>query len=100
MNTMGVITVKRSQRHDKDTENNFCMLLYPITPLDNVKSVSGAGDCFTSGFIYGMISKLNEQQCVTVGFEAAKAALNSMNTVPHDFKISDVPKEAYCKRLV
>lgn len=76
----GVVTIKTSRR-------DSCSLvarLYPVKVIENVENVSGAGDCFTSGFISGMLSHLKESNNVHIGFQAAKSALLCKNTVPFD----------------
>lgn len=57
---------------------------YPVTEEKNVVNVSGAGDCFASGLIAGMLQGLTEENCVSFGFAAARASLYSANTVPND----------------
>lgn len=57
---------------------------YPVIEEKNVVSVSGAGDCFASGLITGMLKGLNEENCVSFGFAAARASLYSTNTVPNN----------------
>lgn len=55
---------------------------YPVVEEKNVVNVSGAGDCFASGLITGMLKGLNEENCVSFGFAAARASLYSTYTVP------------------
>lgn len=55
---------------------------YPVVVEKNVVNVSGAGDCFASGLITGMLKGLNEENCVSFGFAAARASLRSTDTVP------------------
>lgn len=55
---------------------------YPVVEEKNVVNVSGAGDCFASGLIAGMLRGLNEENCVSFGFAAARASLYSTKTVP------------------
>lgn len=57
---------------------------YPVIEEKNVVNVSGAGDCFASGLITGMLQGLNEENCVSFGFAAARASLYSTNTVPEN----------------
>lgn len=55
---------------------------YKIASCRNVVNVSGAGDCFNSGFIAAMIRGLPEDICVSVGQECANQALQSQSPVP------------------
>lgn len=55
---------------------------YAAPRLENVVNVSGAGDSFASGFIVAMLKELPENVCVSVGFEAAAAALRAQSAVP------------------
>lgn len=57
---------------------------YPGMRMDNDKiaSASGAGDCFCSGFITGMLRHKQESICVSMGLEAAKMTLMSTRAVP------------------
>lgn len=75
MGSKGVITLKNKGQKD-------IARFYPTKPIGKVENVSGAGDCFASGFIHGMLSGLQEAQCMFLGFEAAKMSLLCRNTVP------------------
>lgn len=55
---------------------------YPTKEITTVVNVSGAGDCFTSGFISALVSGESEEVCVSVGFAAAQLALQSQAAVP------------------
>ncbi|KAJ8734797.1 hypothetical protein PYW08_014047 [Mythimna loreyi] len=75
LGSQGVITIKNSGHTD-------IARFYPTEPIDSIENVSGAGDCFASGFIHGMLYGLQEAQCMFLGFEAARMALLCRNTVP------------------
>lgn len=75
LGSKGVITIKNSGHTD-------IARFYPTEPIDLIENVSGAGDCFASGFIHGMLYGLQEAQCMYLGFEAAKMSLLCRNTVP------------------
>lgn len=75
MGSKGVVTLKNKGESD-------IARFYPTKPLEKIENVSGAGDCFSSGFIHGMLSGLQEAECMYIGFEAAKMSLQSRNTVP------------------
>nr|CAH7757387.1 unnamed protein product [Callosobruchus chinensis] len=55
---------------------------YEFTDVPHIESVSGAGDCFASGFISALLAGEPEQICVSVGFAAAKLTLQTTSTVP------------------
>ncbi|PZC87090.1 hypothetical protein B5X24_HaOG201326 [Helicoverpa armigera] len=76
MGSKGVITMRRNRSH------NIVTKFYPTEPMPTIENVSGAGDCFSSGFIFGMLSGLQESQSIYIAFEAAKMALLCRNTVP------------------
>lgn len=59
--------------------------LYTVKKMMNVVNVSGAGDSFNVGFIKAMIHKKPEEICVSVGMEAAKAALSATSAVPEKY---------------
>lgn len=62
---------------------------YPGKSIDKIVNASGAGDAFCSGFITGMLRQKPEEICVSVGFQAAIAALMSKRAVPKSFFESD-----------
>ncbi|KAL1491351.1 hypothetical protein ABEB36_011960 [Hypothenemus hampei] len=55
---------------------------YPADDIPNLVNVSGAGDCFASGFIAALLEKRLESECVSVGLAAARMALLSASPVP------------------
>lgn len=85
----GVVTVNNLNKISQNG-NNLRTRYYPVQVVNNVQNVSGAGDCFASGFIYGILSNYKESDCIRIGFNAARAALFSKNTVPLDLKITDI----------
>lgn len=58
---------------------------YAAQKIGKIVNVSGAGDSFCSGFIAAMIRGHAEPVCVSVGFEAAKSALQSQGAVPKTY---------------
>lgn len=58
---------------------------YSGTAIDKIVNASGAGDAFCAGFITGMLKHQPEGICVSIGFEAAIAALMSNRAVPKTF---------------
>lgn len=77
-------------RHNKlgcKVHNRF----YEVNPVTDVVNVSGAGDSFNVGFICAMIRGYNEEICVSVGFESARAALRSSGAVPTEYFKSNHP---------
>lgn len=84
----GVITIKRDKDDSPDMNiKNVYVKVYPTNAINAVENVSGAGDCFASGFLYGILQDLQESQCIAIGFGTAKQALLSKETVPIDFDI-------------
>lgn len=60
---------------------------YPVPCKVSVFNVSGAGDCFTAGIISGILQNKSEEQCVSLGFHAATAALKSKSAVPNEIMV-------------
>lgn len=81
----GVVTIKKSRR-----DSTLVAKLYPIKAIAHVENVSGAGDCFTGGFIFGILSHFKESYNVQIGFQAATFALLSKNTVPSDLNSNNI----------
>ncbi|ERL92502.1 hypothetical protein D910_09815 [Dendroctonus ponderosae] len=87
MGPEGVLIARKGSAGDSPMKNaNFAEKLsvrhYPVHGKTEVINVSGAGDCFASGFIAGLLQNCSESQCVSVGFAAAVAALKSRTPVP------------------
>lgn len=80
----GIVTIRNSRK-----DSSLVARLYPVKAIEKVENVSGAGDCFTSGFISGMLSHLKESNNVQIGFQSAKAALLCKTTVPFDLSIDN-----------
>ncbi|XP_041973575.1 pseudouridine-metabolizing bifunctional protein C1861.05 [Aricia agestis] len=76
----GVVTIRKV----KNCEPNVQVYNIPDV-LNNVENVSGAGDCFASGFIYGILQGMSESSCISTGFKTARASLVSKNNVPSHF---------------
>jgi len=56
---------------------------YPCTsPCTEVVSVSGAGDCLSSGFISGVLRGLDQAAAVSAGLQAAKVSCGVSAAVP------------------
>ncbi|XP_052753827.1 uncharacterized protein LOC113523000 [Galleria mellonella] len=87
----GLIIVTSNENGDPEAR------LYPAETIDNIINVSGAGDCFAGGYIFGLLSGLDESCCVTVGFQAAKAALLSKTTVPSEINVDLIYKAKHFK---
>ncbi|CAH4030798.1 unnamed protein product [Pieris brassicae] len=79
MGAKGVMVVKY-----KDSGEIY-LKFYPTQGLKTIENVSGAGDCFASGFIYGMLNDKPEETCVSIGFKCAEASLLCKTTVPAKF---------------
>ncbi|XP_063633575.1 uncharacterized protein LOC134804458 [Cydia splendana] len=94
----GVIIVRNKVVHGNGYDTTA--KLYSVNVIKSIENVSGAGDCFASGFLHGVLSNLNEPSCVSIGFDAAKNALLSSNTVPSNFKMAKDIKESSYKTLL
>ncbi|XP_050514555.1 uncharacterized protein LOC126889889 isoform X2 [Diabrotica virgifera virgifera] len=66
----------------KVTNEKFGARHYPTKEITHLVNVSGAGDCFASGFICALVSGKSEEICISVGFAAAELALFSESAVP------------------
>lgn len=77
----GVVTVK-------NLDGLIDARYYPAHIVNNVTSVSGAGDCFAGGYIHGVLLGLEESQCIALGFQASKSALKSRKAVPDTLEIN------------
>ena len=92
----GVVTVKYIKN------NNILQIevrVYNAETINSIENASGAGDCFSSGLIHGILTGLNESQCIRMGFNSAKEALLSRDTVPRVFKALNTFNEAECTVL-
>ncbi|CAH2099884.1 unnamed protein product [Euphydryas editha] len=84
----GVVTIKAMEENTISSSNTKKIEVrqYVSEVLNTVENVSGAGDCFFSGFINGHLLGLQECESIGAGFSAAKDALLSKKTVPDTFK--------------
>lgn len=85
----GVLTSRRT------VNGNLEMRLYPVIEINNIVNVSGAGDCFASSFINGVLAKSVEPKCIAIGYMSATQALLSKTTVPQNLKSSFTANDAY-----
>lgn len=69
----------------RENDAKISLRHYPAQRLDNIVNVSGAGDCFASGYIAAVLTRCKESVCVSVGFAAALEALQSQSPVPKRF---------------
>lgn len=88
MGSKGVVTIRKSS-------GQLEARLYPVQTLTKIHNVSGAGDCFASGFIHGVLSGLDQNSCINIGFQAAKSALLSDNTVPKNLQFKYINEVNY-----
>lgn len=89
LSELGLLIARKNVASDplisaNETCNNIQVRLYPVEKLTNIANVSGAGDCFASGMIWGMLQGYSEEKCVSVGFAAARASLFCTVAVPHN----------------
>jgi len=54
----------------------------PSTDTSGIISVSGAGDCLASGFLFGVVSGLGVNACAALANACAALSLQSVSTVP------------------
>lgn len=85
----GVLTSRRTSK------GGFEMRLYAVKKIHNIVNVSGAGDCFASSFISGVLTKSVEPKCIAIGYKSATQALLSKTTVPQDLESSFTVNNAY-----
>lgn len=83
----GILIVRRGLATDKfrktvDKNYQISARHYPAEYIKDFINVSGAGDCFASGFIRGMLAQQSEEICMSIGFASAKKALYSSSAVP------------------
>uniref|UniRef100_A0A1B6M7Z3 Carbohydrate kinase PfkB domain-containing protein n=1 Tax=Graphocephala atropunctata TaxID=36148 RepID=A0A1B6M7Z3_9HEMI len=69
---------------------------YASTRLDQVTSVSGAGDCLAAGVVSGLLAGMDEPRCVSAGLAAAHDSLQCYSAVPPQFTTTPRPAE-YCE---
>lgn len=85
----GIVIVRRGLASENFNEydninDQVSIRHYPTKEIKDFVNVSGAGDCFASGFIAGMVAKQPEEICVAIGFASAKTALYSSAAVPRE----------------
>ncbi|KAK6644643.1 hypothetical protein RUM43_000911 [Polyplax serrata] len=51
----------------------------------DIVNVSGAGDCFVSGFVAAMLRGESEKSCIKLGFKCSAASLKCFKPVPANF---------------
>ena len=82
----GVLLIEPSvQNFDQYTFTHF-----PVEPVDDIASVSGAGDCLSAGFIKGLLQGYDHETCVKMGIKAARLSLKSMDTVPETLRLEEI----------
>lgn len=86
LGSKGILIARKALATDtflhKNSNNEVHIRHYPTCEVTNLVNVSGAGDCFASGFITALTSNKSEEICVSVGFAAAILALQSECAVP------------------
>jgi len=56
---------------------------YPAAEIDEIISVSGAGDCLAAGFITGLLKGWSQEKCAALGLKAAECSLKHSPAVPN-----------------
>lgn len=104
LGSKGILLIRKGERTDAFFEiknnkisykrcngNKLSARIYSPKVVENIVSVSGAGDCFASGFIMSMLKGYDENFCVNYGLSVARCALKSQSTIP--FEISNLSNE-------
>lgn len=108
LGVMGLIIIRKASAGDplflnnEDKNSDVQIRHYPTAEMMKLVNVSGAGDCMASGLIYAMLSGKPENICVSVGFAAAKMALQTPSAVPKvlfDKSHESWQQEAACIQL-
>lgn len=81
----GVVTIKNIS--ESNTRQQLEVRIYNSKVISSIENASGAGDCFSSGFICGILEGIKESQSICLGFKTAEEALLSKDTVPSKFNI-------------
>ncbi len=63
---------------------------YKVEPATDIASVSGAGDCFSAGFMAGILHECDHETSVLMGLKAAQLSLRCMEAVPEDMTLVDI----------
>lgn len=96
----GVLIARKATSSDsflsEPKNNNIEIRHYPAERVEGIINVSGAGDSFASGLILSTLKGLSEEKSVSVGFSAAKAALQSSSTVSDKMFIQNLEKWKNC----
>lgn len=88
MGSLGLIIIRKAEASEpllKSTQilDEPLVRFYKTKEVTDLVNVSGAGDCLASGIIIAMLKGKSEEVCVSVGFAAAKMALQSKSAVPN-----------------
>lgn len=60
------------------------MIQKPAIKLNKVIDVTGAGDAFWAGFLFGYIKKYEMEKCVSLGLKLAHIKLQHVGHVPEN----------------
>uniref|UniRef100_A0AC34GQ11 Carbohydrate kinase PfkB domain-containing protein n=1 Tax=Panagrolaimus sp. ES5 TaxID=591445 RepID=A0AC34GQ11_9BILA len=84
LGSLGILGIHHDKRSDK-------VICFPIPPpsagAKKIVSVSGAGDCFNSGFLAAQLYGHGFEQSVQIGRECAKESLLTVNAVPETLNL-------------
>ncbi|XP_011875981.1 PREDICTED: pseudouridine-metabolizing bifunctional protein C1861.05 [Vollenhovia emeryi] len=94
LGAQGVLVTRRAsqnepfydERGELIADSPVASRLYPAERTGEILSVSGCGDCFTAGIIYGIHKNLDEIGCVAVALKAAALSLRSFDAVPRTLR--------------
>jgi len=77
----------------KDVSDNVVATHYPAARADllpvTVKSVSGAGDSFVGGMVFGILNDYDMSNSIKAGLKAANTSLQTFSTISEDLKKDD-----------
>lgn len=109
----GVLVTRRSSSQEEpflDEQSNLVETcsriesrLYPalevVNEKEEIKSVSGCGDCLAAGIIIGLLRGWSESSCVYLGLNAARESLFSYQSVPDSLKSLPTTQDRYTRKL-
>ncbi len=77
--TLGSQGVKYLDKHGK-------IIHLPAQPIKDIKDVTGAGDAFWSGFLYGFTKSFSQEKCLKLGLKLAAIKLQHVGSLPMNLK--------------
>ncbi|MGX1023413.1 carbohydrate kinase family protein [Psychroflexus sp. MBR-150] len=59
----------------------------PAQPIKEIKDVTGAGDAFWSGFLYGFTKKFDQEQCLKMALKLSAIKLQHVGGLPENLNL-------------